>query len=78
MVNTVFPGGMRTEMSSAVQVPGIELGAEQVVRRWALQRFAELEEVANVILFLASDEATYTTGAEITCDGGATIGPRYV
>jgi 3alpha(or 20beta)-hydroxysteroid dehydrogenase len=77
-VNTVFPGGMRTEMSSGVQVPGIELGAEQVVRRWALQRFAELEEVANVILFLASDEATYTTGAEITCDGGATIGPRYV
>ena len=46
--------------------------------RWPLQRFAELEEVANVVLFLASEEATYTTGAEITCDGGATIGPRYV
>ena len=46
--------------------------------RWALNRFPELAEVANVILFLASEEATYTTGAEITCDGGATIGPRYV
>jgi 3alpha(or 20beta)-hydroxysteroid dehydrogenase len=77
-VNTVIPGGMRTEMSTGVQVPGIELGPDQVTRRWALQRFAELEEVANVILFLASEEATYTTGAEITCDGGATVGPRYV
>jgi 3alpha(or 20beta)-hydroxysteroid dehydrogenase len=77
-VNTVIPGGMRTEMSSGVHVPGIELGPEAVIRRWALQRFAEIEEVANVVLFLASEEATYTTGADITCDGGATIGPRYV
>jgi 3alpha(or 20beta)-hydroxysteroid dehydrogenase len=77
-VNTVFPGGIRTEMSKDIRVPGVELGADQVVLRWPLHRFAELEEVANVILFLASEEATYTTGAEITCDGGATIGPRYV
>jgi 3alpha(or 20beta)-hydroxysteroid dehydrogenase len=77
-VNTIFPGGLLTEMSKGVKVPGVELNAEQVQKRWALNRFAKLEEVANVALFLASEEATYTTGAEITCDGGSTIGPRYI
>jgi 3alpha(or 20beta)-hydroxysteroid dehydrogenase len=77
-VNSVYPGGIRTEMSKGVTPPGQELTQEQASRRWALNRFPELAEVANVILFLASEEATYTTGAEITCDGGATIGPRYV
>jgi 3alpha(or 20beta)-hydroxysteroid dehydrogenase len=77
-VNSVNPGGMRTEMSRGIVVPGVELNGEEVQRRWALNRFAELEEIANVILFLASEEATYTTGADIACDGGATIGPRYV
>jgi 3alpha(or 20beta)-hydroxysteroid dehydrogenase len=77
-VNAIFPGGLRTEMSKDVKVPGVELNAEQVQKRWALNRFAELDEVAGVALFLASEEATYTTGAEITCDGGSTIGPRYV
>jgi 3alpha(or 20beta)-hydroxysteroid dehydrogenase len=77
-VNSVNPGGMRTEMSNGISVPGVELNGEQVQLRWALNRFAKLEEVANVILFLASEEATYTTGADIPCDGGATIGPRYI
>ena len=48
-VNTVFPGGIRTEMSKDIRVPGVELDAEHVVLRWPLQRFAELEEVANVV-----------------------------
>jgi len=77
-VNAVNPGGMLTEMSKGIRVPGVELNGEQVQLRWALNRFAKLEEVANVILFLASEEATYTTGADIPCDGGATIGPRYI
>ena len=77
-VNSVNPGGIRTEMSNGISVPGVELNGDEVIMRWALNRFAKLEEVANVILFLASEEATYTTGADIPCDGGATIGPRYV
>jgi 3alpha(or 20beta)-hydroxysteroid dehydrogenase len=76
-VNSVHPGGMRTGMAKGVTGPGIPADQDRVQRLWALQRFAELEEVAGVVLFLASEEATYTTGAEITCDGGATIGPRY-
>ena len=77
-VNCVNPGGIMTDMSRGVSVPGVELDGDQVIKRWALNRFGQLEEVANVILFLSSEEATYTTGADIPCDGGATIGPRYV
>jgi 3alpha(or 20beta)-hydroxysteroid dehydrogenase len=77
-VNCVNPGGIMTEMSRGVAVPGVELNGDEVIKRWALNRFGQLEEVARVILFLASEEATYTTGADIACDGGATIGPRYV
>jgi 3alpha(or 20beta)-hydroxysteroid dehydrogenase len=77
-VNSVYPGGIVTEMSKSIGDPGVSISRDEVKMRWALTRFPELEEVARVILFLASDEASYTTGAEITCDGGATIGPRYV
>lgn len=82
-VNAVHPGGIRTEMSNDITVPpllgaGEPLARDRVQLRWPLQRYPELEEVASVILFLASDDATYTTGQDIACDGGATIGPRYV
>jgi len=30
------------------------------------------------VLFLASEASTYTTGADITADGGSTVGPRYI
>jgi 3alpha(or 20beta)-hydroxysteroid dehydrogenase len=76
-VNCVLPGGIWTEMSAGPKPPGITLTPDQVKMRWALQRFGQLGEVAAAVLFLASEEATYTTGAEITCDGGATNGPRY-
>lgn len=76
-VNAVHPGGIRTEMGVGIVVPDIDLTHEQVKTLWALQRFPELSEVANVILYLVSDEASYTTGQDIACDGGASIGPRY-
>ena len=41
-----------------------------MVRRIPLKRVGNPLEVANAILFLASDEASYVTGAEILVDGG--------
>ena len=66
-VNAVAPGVTRTDMVAAVP-------PEMVARISApipLGRIGEPEEVANVFLFLASDLASYVTGAVISVDGAA-------
>jgi NAD(P)-dependent dehydrogenase (short-subunit alcohol dehydrogenase family) len=43
---------------------------EEVTRRYPLRRFATPDDVANVAVFLASDEASYISGIDIVVDGG--------
>ncbi|WP_439582992.1 SDR family oxidoreductase [Dyadobacter bucti] len=67
-VNIVSPG--------PIQTPGLLTVASQEVQgflasRSALQRLGNAEEVANTVLFLASDEASYINGADIAVDGGS-------
>jgi NAD(P)-dependent dehydrogenase (short-subunit alcohol dehydrogenase family) len=43
---------------------------EKISEKIPMKRFGNAEEVAHAAIFLASDEASYITGAEITVDGG--------
>lgn len=70
--NSVHPGMVNTAMGDrAVALPGER---EQRVSRIPLGRFADPSEIANVVIFLASDEASFVTGTEVIVDGGAVIG----
>jgi len=67
-VNSVHPGGVHTPMGNARGLPADQLA--QAFCRVPLQRIGEPNEIANASLFLASDEASYVTGAELAVDGG--------
>ncbi|UCG69366.1 MAG: 3-oxoacyl-[acyl-carrier-protein] reductase [Thermoplasmata archaeon] len=69
-VNCVAPGATKTPMTA--QIPK-EI-AEAITGKIPLKRFAEPEEIANLHLFLASDEASYITGQVIFVDGGISVG----
>jgi NAD(P)-dependent dehydrogenase (short-subunit alcohol dehydrogenase family) len=46
--------------------------AAGLTEKIALKRFGEASELAKAVLFLASDDASYTTGIELVVDGGLT------
>lgn len=65
-VNAVAPGYTKTNMLKTVPPELIEKFTSQIM----LRRLAEPQEIANVVLFLASDLSTYITGTTIQVDGG--------
>lgn len=68
-VNSVHPGVIETPMvSEGDAVEQIKQFAAQI----PMQRMAQAEEVTNMVLFLSSDEASYSTGSEFVIDGGMT------
>lgn len=68
-VNAVSPGMVNTQMSGAVRAAF----GEKIMERIPLGSFAEPNEIASVVRFLASDEARYITGQIITIDGGLSL-----
>jgi NAD(P)-dependent dehydrogenase (short-subunit alcohol dehydrogenase family) len=68
-VNTVAPGPTRTDMVLATMG---EEGAGQIGKTTLLGRTATPREIAEVVVFLASDRAAYITGATIAVDAGRT------
>lgn len=75
-VNCVCPGSVDTDMIQLAWKATGDVAA--AARQWAakhpLGRIASPEEVANVVTFLASDEASFLTGVALPVDGGITAG----
>jgi 3alpha(or 20beta)-hydroxysteroid dehydrogenase len=65
-VNSVHPGGVFTPMNGDLSKEMLDAAHSQL----PLQRSAMPEEIATMVLFLASDEASYCTGGEFVVDGG--------
>jgi 3alpha(or 20beta)-hydroxysteroid dehydrogenase len=73
-VNSVHPGGVDTPM-----LGGDELGhmaASDPFRDQPIPRISQPLEIARLVLFLASDDSSYSTGSEFIADGGRTAGHR--
>ena len=66
-VNAVLPGIIRTDMSGWVNNPG---GAEIAAKRSVLGRVGEVEDVADIVAFLVSEDARWVTGELIDASGG--------
>ena len=73
--NTVHPGGIFTEMGGKGMISEEDMN-KSIYREFPIPRVGQPEEVANVTLFLATDEATYSTGSEFVADGGWFAGMR--
>ncbi len=73
-VNCICPGDVDTPIVQEYfdQQPDSATARQQVAAHYALGRIARPEEIANVALFLASDESSFLTGAAIVADGGLT------
>ncbi|MBD8025291.1 glucose 1-dehydrogenase [Ureibacillus sp. Re31] len=68
-VNSVHPGVIATPM---VIQEDTKAAVEEFSKQIPLKRVAQPEEVTNLVLYLASDESSYSTGSEFIVDGGIT------
>jgi 3(or 17)beta-hydroxysteroid dehydrogenase len=79
--NSVHPGqimtpmleGLFSRMGAAAGMSAAEFGAQWAAKQIPLRKLQEPEDIANLVLFLASDESRYITGQAIACDGGLTL-----
>jgi len=67
-VNAIGPGAIDTPMVSSAQIP--EEAMKQMMAGVPLKRIGKSEEVSAMVVFLASEEASYVTGATFYVDGG--------
>ncbi|MBA4190081.1 MAG: beta-ketoacyl-ACP reductase [Planctomycetaceae bacterium] len=71
LVNAVAPGFIETDMSQAVRNMA---GEDNLKKLIPVKRLGKPEDIANVVVFLASPAAAYITGQVITVDGGLSLG----
>jgi NAD(P)-dependent dehydrogenase (short-subunit alcohol dehydrogenase family) len=71
-VNAVAPGMARTALvEEGIENGSIDLAA--MLDEIPMRRLATVDDIANVVCFLASDEAAYVTGQTVVVDGGWTV-----
>jgi len=70
-VNTIAPGYIATDMTKDVMAD--EKNADAVLKKIALRRFGDTDDVVGTALFLATEASKYVTGVLIPVDGGMTI-----
>lgn len=75
-VNCVCPGYVDTDMirSSAKRKPDPEAYWQKMIDYAPLKRIASTEEIAQAVMYLASDQARFITGTSLAIDGGSTAG----
>src|SRR5215470_2116034 len=71
-VNAVAPGPIVTPIFGRTGLPqeAIDDFAKEIIQKVPLKRFGQPEEIAGVVAFLASADASYVTGVELNVDGG--------
>lgn len=69
-VNAVAPGFVETDMTEAVR----NAAGDMIKKHIPCRRLGKAEDIANAVLFLASEQASYITGQVLTVDGGLTLG----
>lgn len=76
-VNAVNPGPVSTPIFGKSGLPEEQLGgfAEAMQNRVPLKRFGQPGEIAKLVSFLASDDASFITGGEYNIDGGINVNP---
>ena len=73
-VNSVHPGIVDCTLDRGMPPAAMER-LNKAIARQPIQRMARAEEIANAVLFFASDESSYCTGAQLLVDGGHLAGP---
>lgn len=74
-VNSVHPGLIDTDMVSGDDQ--VAAFAQETVMRHPIPRLGSPDEVARAVVFLASEDSTFVTGAELVIDGGELAGERF-
>jgi NAD(P)-dependent dehydrogenase (short-subunit alcohol dehydrogenase family) len=69
-VNSIHPGVIQTSMGDEV-ASGTNLTSEQLASLTPIKRLGTPEDIAHLVVFLASDESTFITGTEMVIDGGS-------
>lgn len=74
-VNTVVPGATKTPIWGDAAAAGFHQLEDYLKQSIPLNRMGDPEEIANTVLFLASDDSSFVNGAEISVDGGSGSSP---